>query len=140
MKMQCLGNIFTHYNYSTTDIQVTHAGQQETITSNRSNFKVSVSRKQEDLALPESSPFNSWKEARRFAGPLPFTFTCNDDEKSVLIIEGVRNNWKPEPVQILDYSFNFLDKSEFRSAKLASAFEVRNIPYYWKKGKLETWD
>ena len=138
MKMQYLGNLFTHYNYTTTDIKITDDFQLETIKSNRSNFKVSISKEKEDIALPESSPFDSWKEARRFAGPLPFTFTCNHQTKSVLIIEGIRNNWKPEPVQVLDYSFDFLNK-EFSSAKLASAFEVRNIPYYWKKGKLETW-
>lgn len=139
MKMQYLGNLFTHYNYTTTDIEIRNDDQLETIRSERSNFKVSISNRKEDLVLPESSPFDSWKEARRFAGPLPFTFTCNDHNKSVLIIEGVRNNWKPEPVQVVDYSFDLIEKSEFNSAKLASAFEVRNIPYYWKKGKLETW-
>lgn len=138
-KMQYLGDVFTHYNYTTTDIEITEDDQLETIKSNRSNFKVTVSKEKKDLVLPESSPFDSWKEARRFAGPLPFTFTCNDHNKSVLIIEGVRNNWKPDPVQVVDYSVDFLNRSAFNTAKLASTFEVRNIPYHWKKGKLETW-
>jgi len=138
-KMQYLGNVFTHYNYTTTDIEITEDDQLETIKSNLSNFKVTVSKEKKDLVLPVSSPFDSWKEARRFAGPMPFTFTCNDHKKSVLIIEGLRNNWKPDPVHVVDYCFDFMSKSEFSKAKLASAFEVRNIPYHWKKGKLEIW-
>lgn len=138
-KMQYLGNVFTHYNYTTTDIEITDDDQLETIKSHRSKFEVSVSKEKKDLILPESSPFDSWKEARRFAGPLPFTFSCNAHDDSVLIIEGVRNNWKPAPVQVIDYGFDFLNTSEFSTAKLASTFEVRNIPYHWKKGKLETW-
>jgi hypothetical protein len=50
--------------------------------------------------LPEHSPFADWKEARRFAGPLPFTFTYNKDTKEVLFIEGVRQNWTPNPVKV----------------------------------------
>jgi hypothetical protein len=55
----------------------------------------------EKIALPEGSPFADWKEARRFAGPLPFTFTYTAKKKQVLIIEGVRENWKPEPVRVI---------------------------------------
>ncbi len=29
------------------------------------------------LILPKGTPFGNWKEARRYAGPLPFTFTYN---------------------------------------------------------------
>ena len=46
-------------------------------------------------------PFSDWKEARRFAGPLPFTFTYNPASKKVLVIEGVRENWKPAPLKVL---------------------------------------
>ncbi|MEQ8904209.1 DUF2071 domain-containing protein [Ekhidna sp.] len=138
-KMQYLGNIFTHYNYTTTDIHISNQGQSETIQSNRSNFEVNLNIERQDLTLPDSSPFDSWKEARRFAGPLPFTFTCNEQERTVIIIEGVRNNWKPEPVHVTDYHIGFLERLELKTYKLASAFEVKNIPYYWKKGKLERW-
>lgn len=138
-RMQYLGNTFTHYNYSTTDVEFASHQGLETIRSDHSNFKVRLPHEQKEVALPESSPFSSWKEARRFAGPLPFTFTCNDQKKTVLIIEGVRSNWKPEPVHIEDYHFGFLSELQITSPVLASAFEVRNIPYHWKKGKLETW-
>jgi hypothetical protein len=139
-KMEFFGNIFTHYNYATTDIhQSTRDGITE-ISSVKSGFKLRVEREDEEsVPLPQDSPFADWKEARRFAGPLPFTFTYNADKHEVLIIEGVRENWKPAPVKVLDYHFTFIDNLNLHDARLANAFIIRNIPYYWKKGKIESW-
>ena len=89
--------------------------------------------------MPEHSPFVDWKEARRFAGPLPFTFTYNKETKEVLIIEGVRQNWTPNPVKVIDYNFDFLSTLKLENPVLANAFIIKNIPYYWKKGKIEKW-
>lgn len=138
-KMELMGNIFTHYNYTTTDIQQTETENMKEILSVQSKFKVSLSKTEEDISLPENSPFADWKEARRFAGPLPFTFTYNEKTKEVLIIEGVRQNWTPEPVKVLDYHFGFLDTLKLKNPILANAFIIKNIPYYWKKGKIESW-
>lgn len=139
-KMEFFGNIFTHYHYTTTDIhQNLHDGMLE-ISSGRSGFHVQIDNSQgEDISLPHGSPFADWKEARRFAGPLPFTFTYNAAKNKVLIIEGVRENWKPAPVSVIDYKFSFLDKLNIKNIQLANAFIIRNIPYYWKKGKIEQW-
>src|SRR5689334_14909381 len=86
-KMEFLGNIFTHYNYTTTDInRVTQNGTTQ-IDSIKSGFKIEIENsEQENISLPTGSPFADWKEARRFAGPLPFTFTYNVINKKVLII------------------------------------------------------
>jgi hypothetical protein len=89
--------------------------------------------------LPNGSPFADWKEARRFSGPLPFTFTYNKPDKEVLIIEGVREKWKPTPVRVIDCNFSFINKMKLTDAKLANAFMIKNVPYYWKKGKIEHW-
>lgn len=139
-KMEIMGNIFTHYNYTTTDIQQTqHSGIRE-IRSDKSEFSIRIEDKQEEsVPLPAGSPFTDWKEARRFAGPLPFTFTVNANKQEVLIIEGVRENWTPAPVKVIDCNFSFLEKMKLRDIKLANAFIIRNIPYYWKKGKVEKW-
>src|SRR6187549_618477 len=139
-KMEFFGNIFTHYNYTTTDInQVTRNGTAE-ISSSKSGFKILIEDSgDENISLPEGSPFTDWKEARRFAGPLPFTFTYNSATKEVLIIEGVRENWKPMPVKVIDHNFSFIDNLKLSGVKLANAFIIRNIPYYWKKGKTEQW-
>ena len=139
-KMEFLGNIFTHYNYTTTDITHEKLNGTTSISSNKSGFKIIIENSDsEEISLPNNSPFCDWKEARRFAGPLPFTFTYNSSDKKVLIIEGVRENWKPAPVKVIDYQFAFLDNLKLSDIKLANAFIINNIPYYWKKGKIEQW-
>ncbi|MEO0330428.1 MAG: DUF2071 domain-containing protein [Bacteroidota bacterium] len=137
--MEWLGNTFTHYGYSTTDIVQNDRETSVEITSSQSDFRVSVGWSTEDMVLPKDSPFNDWKEARKFAGPLPFTFTFFPNTREVLIIEGVREYWRPLPVEVHDYHFSFLNTPELSSGVLASAFMVSNIPYYWKKGKREVW-
>ena len=138
-KMQVFGNMFTHYRYLTTDIYQERLKDTFEISSTQSGFKVIINTRQNDVALPENSPFGDWKEARRFAGPLPFTFTYQPETKTVLIIEGVRENWTPKPLHVLDFKFSFFDNLNLKNIKLANAFIVENIPYYWKKGKLEKW-
>ncbi|MCX6182620.1 MAG: DUF2071 domain-containing protein [Bacteroidetes bacterium] len=138
-KMEMMGNFFTHYNYTTTDIQQTQHDNKREIKSSLSNFKIEVETNNENVPLPSNSPFADWKEARRFAGPLPFTFTYNAEKKEVLIIEGVRENWTPKPVKVNDYSISFIDSLHLKEVKLANAFIINDIPYYWKKGKKEKW-
>jgi uncharacterized protein YqjF (DUF2071 family) len=138
-RMELFGNIFTHYNYTTTDIRQTSEGALTSIRSERSNFHIAIEQTESEIKIPEGSPFTDWKDARKFAGPLPFTFTYNQDDDSVLIIEGVRQNWKPEPVKVKSYAFDFLNKLNLQNAVLANAFEIRNIPYLWEKGRIEKW-
>ena len=139
-KMEFFGNLFTHYNYSTTDINQIERNQLTEISSVRSGFKMVIENaNNEDIPLPHDSPFSNWKEARRFAGPLPFTFTYSSAKKEVLIIEGVRENWKPKPIRVHDYNFSFIDNLNLKDVKLANAFIIENIPYFWKKGKIEQW-
>jgi len=139
-KMTFFGNIFTHYNYTTTDINSRIVKDTLEFSSVNSGFKLKVERGDaRNISLPAGSPFADWSEARRFAGPLPFTFTYNSSDKKVLIIEGVRDNWKPARVKVLEYHFSFLDNLKLKGILLANAFIIDNIPYYWKKGKLEPW-
>ena len=138
-KMEYLGNLFTHYQYSTTDIGVQNELKEKRISSTGSAFDIRINTTTEYPELPSSSPFSNWREARRFAGPLPFTFTFKEDKKQVLIIEGVRQNWTPQPLQVEAFHFGFLERKGLEHARLANAFEVKNIPYYWKKGQLDTW-
>jgi hypothetical protein len=138
-KMEFLGNIFTHYNYTTTDILQKENTNSREISSAKSKFTITTGKKEEGISLPVNSPFADWKEARRFAGPLPFTFTYNENTKEVLIIEGVRQNWVPAPVLVIDYEFDFLNSIGLENPVLANAFVIKNIPYHWKKGKIEVW-
>ncbi len=140
-KMELLGNIFTHYHYTRTDISQNRQNGIIEIHSQKSGFKIRIERPDnENISLPIGSPFESWKEARRFAGPLPFTFTYNPVNSKILIIEGVRKNWNPMPVKVIDCNFSFIDNLKLNDVKLANAFIIRKIPYYWKKGKIEQWN
>ena len=138
-KMEFLGNIFTHYNYTTTDIKQTKNENFKTIKSDQSKFKITIEQTEDKVKIPENSPFTDWKDARRFAGPLPHTFTVNNKDKTILTILGVRQNWKPEPVKVESYHFDFLNNLKLQNIVLANAFEIKNVPYFWGKGKIEKW-
>jgi len=138
-KMEILGNIFTQYNYATTDIQQSKSENLHIISSEKSKFNLTIEETKNEIKIPDGSPFSDWKQARRFAGPLPFTFNYNEISKKVLIIEGVRQNWRPYPIKIKNYSFDFLRQKRLQNGILANAFKIENIPYYWKKGRLESW-
>lgn len=138
-KMTFLGNIFTHYIYSTTDISMKANNTSRTIRSDKSRFEVSIAYSPEDVMLPAGSPFVDWKEARKFAGPMPYTFGYDTAKKNVVIVEGVRQNWNPAPLAVHNYSIGFFDQLQLPDVVLASAFEVSKIPYHWKKGRVEKW-
>jgi hypothetical protein len=139
-KMEVMGNIFTHYNYTTTDISQSNQDGIRTIKSEKSDFHLNIEETDEAIPLPENSPFSEWKEARRFAGPLPFTFTYEAAKKKMLIIQGVRQNWTPKPIKVTDYHFAFIDSLNVKGAVLANAFMITDIPYWWKKGVIEKWE
>lgn len=139
-KMELVGNIFTHYNYTTTDVTETQTGEIVNVHSNESKIDIEWQYLSEDDAqIPIGSPFTEWSDARRFSGPLPFTFTYNADTKQVLIIEGVRQHWKPQPIRVNRIGLPYLDTLGLHDYKLASAFVVEDVPYYWNKGKMEQW-
>ena len=139
--MEFFGSIFTQYNYTTTDIHIIRQNGTTEISSNKSDFNIRIETSDnEDISLPAGSPFAGWKEARRFAGPLPFTFNYNPADKKVLIIEGVRENWKPMPVRVSQHNFSFINRMNLSDVRLANAFIICDIPYYWKKGKIEQWN
>lgn len=140
IKMEYLGNLFTKYKYATTDINLINSDHSLEINSQLSEFKCKILKTNESVALPSKSPFKDWAEARKFAGPLPFTFSFDVNTRKVLIVEGVRESWIPKPIEVIDYNFQFLESMNFSNAFLANAFMIENIPYYWKKGKLEQWN
>ncbi|HEX2608078.1 MAG TPA: DUF2071 domain-containing protein [Flavisolibacter sp.] len=137
--MSFLGNIFTQYRYTTTDIQFARENQSYAFRSVASDWKIRISKYPGEASLPPGSPFKDLKEARHFAGPLPFTFHFNERKHKVLIIEGVRQNWIPQPVQVLEARISWIDAFCNGRAQLANAFMIQDIPYYWKKGRTDLW-
>jgi hypothetical protein len=136
-RMAFFGNLFTHYRYTITDTWQ----EGGIVRSQHSGLLVETKEvdSTEGETLPVGSPFHDWKDARRFAGPLPFTFTYLPKQDKVLIVEGVRENWTPRPVAVKKYCVPFVDSLGIEGLRLAGAFAVENIPYHWKKGRVEKW-
>jgi hypothetical protein len=132
------GNLFTHYKYSSVAIEVEKSREKISVHS-PSNLNVSVSLTNPNQALPVSSVFADWKDARRFAGPLPFTFDYEKSINSMIIIEGMRAHWEPRPVQVDKADIAFVDRMPFKDADpiLSNAFYVEHIDYDWSRGRIE---
>ena len=137
--MQISGNLFTHYNYRTVDIEANDDNDIISVSSLRSglNVRLNQNNSSKDIELPESSPFATWREARRFAGPMPFTFTYQKKEHSVLIIEGKRQSWTPVPALVEHEDVSFFAEMKLTECRLANAFVVKDVPYEWTQGKIE---
>jgi hypothetical protein len=88
--------------------------------------------------LPASSVFHDEKTARRFAGPLLFTFDYEKETHSVVCIEGRRQHWQPKLVQADIGRLTFL-RTLFPSTepRLVSSFFIEDIPYRWERGVRE---
>ena len=138
-RMTLLGNLMTHYRYHTVDIAQSHPAGGLHIVSQQAGFHVTLAPPAPAVALPPHSPFATWAEARRFAGPLPFTFSADAATGRMLIVEGVREHWQPQPVAVASYRAGYFEQLGFSQLRLANAFAVRNIPYSWKKGRTEQW-
>ncbi len=137
--MQWLGNLFTHYHYDTIDINYERLNDRITIHSSQSKLTIQVKTNATNPNLPIHSPFANWKEARRFAGPLPFTFSYNQPKQEVLIVQGDREHWIPQPVEIVEATIDFLQQDTYKGIVPACAFLIENIDYHWQKGRIESW-
>lgn len=140
LKMKVLGNFFTNYKYSNVSIEQQQIDNSYEVNSANGgvHFKTSLNSSMA-LPLPSDSPFESWQQARRFAGPLPFTFTTNKKSKTTTIVKGLRENWQPKPIAIDKADFGFINDLKIPNLKLASGFSVSNIDYAWEKGRIDQW-
>jgi hypothetical protein len=136
------GNWLTHYNYHLCQSTLAERGGELhwSIETPRCEADIEVvARLGGDPAqLPEGSPFATLAEARRFAGPLPYTFDYEEATGSIIAIRAVRQEWDPQPVEVDVRRNTFLEREPFRRAApiLANAFHVRDVPYRWQRGRL----
>ena len=137
LKMRLLGNVFTNYKYSTIRVSAKFvSGQSAVIESPTTGMNVVARLDDPDsIPLPKNSPFSDWREARSFAGPMPFTFSVNSRE--VVIVEGKRSKWQPSPVRIDEATVPYLRTLVPDTPLLANAFVTENIPYEWSSGRRE---
>jgi hypothetical protein len=137
-RMVAGGNLLTHYNYHRCDATVAASseGIRVAIDTPDHGGDLRVSATFAAAALPDGSPFPSMREARPFAGPLPFTFDYEVETDSIIAIQARRANWKPEQVAVNVERISFFDQPAFRGCTpiLAAAFHVTNVDYRWLRG------
>ena len=135
------GNLLTHYNYR-------RAGISTGVTDDTLEFRVDSADGQADLLvradlgsapapLPEGSPFPDAAAARRFAGPLPYTFEYEPETRSVIIIKASRAHWDPQPVSVQVERLTFFDHGPLAGTRpvLANAFHVADLDYGWQRAE-----
>ena len=140
-RMVWLGNVMTHYRYRYVKAEIQEAYGQTRVQMSRADgaptLDLTFAAADDRSPLPEGSPFGDWKTARRFAGPMPFTFS-EEDEDTFVVIEGSRQDWLPHPVSVKKWRIAIFDEAPLREATpiLANAFAVNGVAYRWKKGRI----
>jgi Uncharacterized conserved protein (COG2071) len=135
------GNLLTHYNYRLCRATVADSGTElhwaiQTPQA-EADLEVTVHLESELAAPPAGSPFTTLAEARRFAGPLPYTFDYEAATQSIIGIHAMRQKWNPRPVAVDVRRNTFLEREPFcrTTPILANAFHVRDVPYQWQRGR-----
>jgi len=141
--MAAAGNLLTHYAYHTARVRCTQEGEsleiRITTPHKEADLEMIADLASKPAPLPEGSPFPTLQEARKYAGPLPFTFDYEPETHSIIIIQGVRQQWDPQPVRVEVRENTFFDHAPFKNAQpiLANAFHLADVPYLWKRGVRE---
>jgi hypothetical protein len=138
--MAAVGNLLTHYNYHVAKVNVERIGDLLSLRvashDGCGNAELTAELAGPPDFLPDGSPFLSSHDARRFAGPVPFTFDYEPETNSIIRVGGVRMDWKPRLVPVAIKKLSFLDQNEFADASpvLASCFYLEGVDYHWKRG------
>jgi hypothetical protein len=140
-RMVWLGNRMTGYNYRQVAVQISRSNSETRVVTSLAGgaktLDLTFDGEVENAPLPTGSPFPDWRVARRFAGPMPFTFSPGPDG-SFVVVEGSRADWTPRPVVVKDWYVGLFDEAPLRGVTpiLANAFAVENIAYRWSRGRI----
>ena len=140
-RMVTLGNWMTGYNYRQVAVQIDQSHSETRVVTSlaggEKTLDLTFDTELVNAPLPDGSPFPDWRTARRFAGPMPFTFSPEPDGRFV-VVEGRRADWTPRPVVVKDWSVGLFDEAPLRGVTpiLANAFMVENIDYHWSRGRI----
>ncbi len=135
------GNLLTHYNYHLCEaILKEGAGEihwKIRTPDAEADLEVKALLSEEPAQLPHGSPFETMKDARRFAGPLPYTFDYEPATASIIGIHALRQTWDPKPVEVEVVHPTFFDRAPFSrtTPTLANAFHVQGVSYQWQRGR-----
>jgi len=142
-RMAIAGNLLTHYTYAKCEVELDERGGRLSVriqtAGGEADLDVVADLASKPAPLPAGSPFPDLRTARRFAGPLPYTFDYERETHSIVCIEGVRSNWDPQPVAVEVRRCTFLERPPFAGTApvLANAFHLQDVPYCWKRGIVE---
>jgi uncharacterized protein YqjF (DUF2071 family) len=139
--MVWLGNLMTGYRYRHVRLRTAQSGSSTRVETSLADgtptLEVVFDVGPAEVSLPAGSPFPDWRTARRFAGPMPFTFSPEADGNFV-VIEGSRDTWTPRPVAVERWDAGLFREAPLNKATpvLANSFMVENIAYRWSKGRI----
>ena len=142
--MVMLGNLLTHYRYHLADISTEERDSRLAIQvrtpAHEADLDLVADLTSKPAPLPRQSPFTDLTEARRYAGPLPYTFDYERSTGSIVAVKATRQRWNPEPIDVEVRQARFLESPHFAGASplLANAFHVENVDYRWQRGELLT--
>lgn len=140
------GNALTRYGYRRCGIEMEEREERLRVNvvspGGEADLRLAAALRPDADLSPTGSPppglfFPDEKTARRFAGPLPYTFSMDPDGKSAWVIEGERETWNPRlvSVKVECNSFRLSENTpRLDSVAPASAFYVADVAYRWKRG------
>jgi hypothetical protein len=142
-RMVRAGNLLTRYRYRHVRLRAEQTGAtmrvETSLADGSQTLDLTVELSAEPAELPAGSIFRDWHSARRFAGPMPFTFSPEDDG-SFVVIEGSRTTWAPRPIAVRNWRVALFDEPPLRGIApvLANAFVVEGVSYRWERGRVVT--
>ncbi|MFD9595222.1 DUF2071 domain-containing protein [Kitasatospora sp. NPDC059973] len=134
------GNLFSRYHYRSARIGTRVLGDtlefKVLSTDGRADLHVRADLASSPAPLPPGSPFADARAARRFAGPLPYTFEYEPETRSMIVVKATRTQWDPVPVAVEVPRLTFFDHGPFTGSRpvLANAFHVADVDYGWEAG------
>jgi hypothetical protein len=133
------GNLLTRYNWRRSAIAAEVGGGRMTVRVTSAGGLADLEVTAElgrPGRLPAGTPFASLADARRFAGPLPWTFDHEPETGSMVLVLGRRSQWRPEPVDVRVERCTFFDHGPLAGTRpvLANAFHVAGLDYRWERG------
>jgi hypothetical protein len=134
-----MGNLLTHYNYRHAEIRWQRDDEALEVRLAEPGGEITLevtARLDGEVPLPGSSPFRDWQQARRYAGPLPWTFDYDVARRAIVMIKGERAGWNPHAVAADVRVNRFFERSPFSGhpPRLASVFHLQDIDYCWRRG------
>ena len=127
------GNLLTHYRYGLCQVERAESprgiGWSVRTPHGEADLELTARIASSPSPLPAGSPFTSHAEARRFAGPLPYTFDYEPETNSIICIRGVRGNWNPRPVSVSVTRNTFLDRAHEDGTRTTAPSSIQLAPH-----------